>query len=76
MCIGETIFLGSETERLKSHSGQKWSPRRRKRSRKSPPIAGFSAVSGKSSGSKDCVVDLIGFELPTTRLWPLDLIGY
>ena len=29
---------------------------RAKRSRKSPPIAGFSAVSGKSSGSKDCVV--------------------
>jgi hypothetical protein len=28
------------------------------------------------SGSKDSVVDLIGFELPTTRLWPLDLIGH
>jgi hypothetical protein len=28
------------------------------------------------SGSKDSVVYLIGFELPTTRLWPLDLIGY
>ena len=34
----------------------KWSPRRRKRSRKSPPIAGSLAVSGKSSESKDCVV--------------------
>jgi hypothetical protein len=36
-----------------------------------PPIAGLWIVSGKSAGSKDCVVDLIGFELPTTRLWPL-----
>jgi hypothetical protein len=35
ICIGETIFLGPE-ERPKSHSGQKRSPRRRKRSRKSP----------------------------------------
>jgi hypothetical protein len=40
----------------KLHSGQKRSPRRPKRSRKSPPIAGSLAVSGKSSGSKDCVV--------------------
>src|SRR3954465_9747466 len=76
ICIGETGFLGPETDRPKSPSGQKRSPRRPKRSRKCPPIAGFPAVSGKSSGSKDCVVDLIGFELPTTRLWPLDLIGY
>jgi hypothetical protein len=73
ICIGETIFLGPETERPKSHSGQKRSPQRLKRSRKSPPIAGFSAVSGKSSGSNDCVVDLVGFKLPTTRLWPPNL---
>jgi hypothetical protein len=45
-----------ETNRPKSHSGQKRSPRRPKRSRKSPPTAGFSAVSGKSTCSKDCVV--------------------
>jgi hypothetical protein len=32
----------------------------------SPPIAGFLAVSGKSSGSKDCVVGLGGLE-PQTR---------
>ena len=31
-----------------------------KRSRKSPPIAGFLAVSGKSAGSKECVVGLVG----------------
>ena len=36
---------------------------------KSPPIAGSSAVSGKSAGSRDCLVDLVGFELPPTRLW-------
>jgi hypothetical protein len=34
----------------KSHSAQKRSPRRPKRSRKSPPIAGFLVVSGKSRG--------------------------
>ena len=43
----ETGFLGPETNRPKSHSGQKQCPRRPKRSRKSPPIAGFLAVSGK-----------------------------
>lgn len=37
ICIGETGFLDPETDRPKSPSGQKWSPRRRKRSRKSPP---------------------------------------
>ena len=56
ICIGETGFLGPETNRPKSPSGQKRSPRRPKRSRKSPPIAGFLAVSGKSRGSKECVV--------------------
>jgi hypothetical protein len=40
ICIGETGFLGPETNRPKLHSGQKRSPRRPKRSRKSPPIAG------------------------------------
>jgi hypothetical protein len=40
--------------------GQKRSPRRPKRSRKSPPIAGFLAVSGKSRGLKECVADLRG----------------
>jgi hypothetical protein len=39
--------------RLQARNG---SSRRPKRRRKSPPIAGFSAVSGKSAGSKDCVV--------------------
>ncbi len=43
--------------------GQKRSPRRPKRSRKSPPIAGFLAVSGKSRGLKERVVDLRGLEL-------------
>jgi len=33
----ETGFPRAETDRPKSPSGQKWSPRRRKRSRKSPP---------------------------------------
>ena len=41
----------------KLHSGQKRSPRRPKRSRKSPPIAGSLAVSRKSAGSKDCEPD-------------------
>ena len=63
ICIGETGFLGPETYRPKSPSGQKRSPRRPKRSRNSPPIAGSLAVSGKSAGSKDCVVDPRGLEL-------------
>jgi len=56
ICIGETGFLGPETDRPKSPSGQKPSPRRPKRSRNSPPMAGSLAVSGKTAGSKDCVV--------------------
>ena len=47
----------------KSPPGQKRCPRRPKSSRKCPPFAGFLAVSGKSRGSKECVVDLRGFEL-------------
>ena len=66
ICIGETGFLGPETNRPKSPSGQKRSPRRPKRSRKSPPIAGSLAVSGKSRGSKECVVGLRGLE-PSPR---------
>ncbi len=37
-------------------SGREKSPRRPNRIRQSPPIAGLWLVSGKSSGSKDCVV--------------------
>jgi hypothetical protein len=47
ICIGETGFLGPETDRPKSPSGQKPSPRRPKRSRNSPPMAGSLAVSGE-----------------------------
>ena len=36
-----------------------------KSSRRSPPIADSLAVSGKSAGSKDCVVGLVGFEVRT-----------
>jgi len=56
ICIGETGFLGPETNRPKSTSGQKRSPRRPKRSCKTPPIAGSLAVSRRTAGSKDCVV--------------------
>jgi hypothetical protein len=49
-CIGETGFLGPEINRSKSHSGQRGYPRRPKPSPKSPPIAGFFVVSGKSRG--------------------------
>jgi hypothetical protein len=56
ICIGETEFLDPETNLPKSPSGQKRSPQRPKRNRKSPPIAGSLAVSGKSRGSKECVV--------------------
>ena len=66
ICIGETGFLGPETNRPKSPSGQKRSPRRPKRSRKSAPIAGSLAVSGKSRGSKECVLGLRGLE-PSPR---------
>jgi hypothetical protein len=62
-CIGGTGFLGPETNRPKSPSGQKRSQRRPKRSRKSPPFVGFLAVSGKSSGSKECVVGSAATEL-------------
>jgi hypothetical protein len=34
-----------------------------KRQRRSPPIAGHLQVSGKSRGSKECVVDLRGLKL-------------
>src|SRR3954469_7137375 len=68
ICIGETGFLGPETNGPKSPSGQKRSPRRPKRSRNSPPMAGSLAVSGKTAGSKDCVVDLVGLELSTRPL--------
>jgi hypothetical protein len=42
ICIGETGFLGPETNRSKSHSGQKRCPRRPKRSRKKPANCGAS----------------------------------
>ena len=70
ICIGETGFLGPETNRPKSPSGQKRSPRRPKRSRKSPPIAGFLAVSGKSRGSKECVVGLRGLRTVSQDIMP------
>ena len=74
ICIGETGFLGPETNRPKSPSRQKRSPRRPKGSRKSPPIASVLAVSGKSASSKDCVVGPAGLEPPSRplsirRLW-------
>jgi hypothetical protein len=69
ICIGETGFLGLETNRPNWPSGQKRSPRRPKRSRKSPPIAGLWLVSGKSSGSKDCVVGLGGLKHKARSLW-------
>src|SRR4249919_1703093 len=68
ICIGETGFLGPETDRPKSPSGQKRSPRRPKRSRNSPPMACSLAVSGKTAGSKDCVVGSAGLEPPPRPL--------
>jgi hypothetical protein len=56
LAFRETGFPRAETDGSKSAPGGKKSPRRLNRLRQSPPIAGLWLVSGKSSGSKDCVV--------------------
>jgi hypothetical protein len=61
ICIGEMGFLGPETDRPKSPSGQIQSPQRPNRRLKSPPIADYLAVSGQYRGSKECVVALATF---------------
>jgi hypothetical protein len=56
LAFRETGFPRAETDGPKSAPGGKKSPRRLNRLRQSPQIAGLWLVSGKSSGSKDCVV--------------------
>ena len=61
ICIGETIFLGSETERPKSHSSQKRFRGERNAAAKARQLRAFGRLR-EICGSKDCVVDLGGLE--------------